>query len=180
MSESNPHDQVRQIISRLGSRSLGERNAARRDLVEIGRPAVADITRALSSSNSTVRLEAAKILGDIGDPSSAAPLVKLMSEDQQLAVRLAASHSISMLGRAGGVALLRALASESVDDVWLREGAHYILRSSMGDEEESTIGDVVRALESPQAAMTVPIVAYKALSAMGEYISTPAPRETPS
>jgi HEAT repeat protein len=69
------------LIADLGNRSGIVRVKARRSLVAMGSQAVGQLTEALTSKVHWVRWEAAKALGQIGDPSAAWSLVRALEDD---------------------------------------------------------------------------------------------------
>ena len=138
------------------------REAARKALVVIGRPAVVGLIQALRSSSRNVRWEAVKALGEIGSGRSAPALVSAL-EDENLGVRWAAADALPGLGRAAIEPLLHALMMRS-DSIWLREGAHHVCTSLSHSGYGEILGPVLDALDDVQPVLGVPYAAYTALN----------------
>ena len=87
---------VETLIATLSSRNDKAREGARHTLVAMGKAAVPSLIEALKNKNTLMKWEAAKALGEIGDPETAPVLVKAL-EDEELDVRwLAAEGLIKM------------------------------------------------------------------------------------
>ena len=67
-------------------------------LVEIGRPSLGPLMRALNDSNPVVRQEAATALGLIGDPRAVAALIRVMKRRDRV-LRRTAAEALVRLGR---------------------------------------------------------------------------------
>jgi HEAT repeat protein len=154
------------LLATLGSYDGVARQHARRALVAIGGPAVASLIEALADPNDDVRWEAAKALGQIGDPVAAEALVRAL-EDKSSGVRWLAAKGLIALGREGLVPLLRALEQRS-DAEWLREGAHHVLHDLARGDLEGVLSPVLAALEGIEPTMEVPWAARAALDALEE------------
>jgi HEAT repeat protein len=152
------------LLAALASYDGIARQRARRDLVVIGRPAVAPLIKALTDPNDDVRWEAAKALGQISDPAAAPALVNAL-EDEVSAVRWLGAEGLIALGRGGLVPLLQALEQRS-DSVWLREGAHHVLHDLARGDLEDVLSPVLAALEDIEPAIEVPWAARAALVAL--------------
>ena len=156
---------VQQHIDTLSASDVLVRDRARHALVRIGQPAVGPLIEALASAHENVRWEAAKALGEIGNPAAAPALIEAL-DDERFAVRWVAAEGLIALGRAGVGALLNALMAASWDNVWLREGAHHVLRSQLGASFGHHLAPVIAALEDLEPSVTVPTAAYHALEAL--------------
>lgn len=98
---------VERLISVLGERDeTGARNAAAESLAAMGESAVQPLVRLLRHADPDQRKFAADILGLLSLPQAEDPLVKAMTEDGDLNVRVAAAEA---LGRVGGKLAARAL-----------------------------------------------------------------------
>lgn len=82
---------IPQLIESLGSHSAVARNRARLSLVLMDGKAVPALIEALEKSNAYGRMQAAKALGGIGDPSAAPALVKAL-EDKEFSVHWMAAE----------------------------------------------------------------------------------------
>jgi HEAT repeat protein len=165
-SEKSQHpadsNEINSLIAELAGEKGKSRWEARLALVKIGKPAVAALVQALKGPRERVRWEAAKALSQIGDPTTAPELVVAL-EDESFGVRWLAAEGLIAAGHNGLEPLLRALMHHS-DSVWLRAGAHHILRTLAGDWElHEEIAPVLAALEDIEPAIEVPPAAQAAL-----------------
>jgi HEAT repeat protein len=156
---------IQQQIDALAASDVIVRDRGRHALVRIGQPAVRPLLEALASTHENVRLEAAQALGEIADPAAATGLIETL-DDERFAVRWVAAEALVALGQAGVVALLNALLAASWDNVWLREGAHHVLRAQLGASFGHHLAPVIAALEGVEPSVTVPTAAYHAIEAV--------------
>jgi hypothetical protein len=112
------------------------------------------------------RWEAAKALGEIGNPRAAPALVKAL-EDEKAAVRWLAATALIGLGRDALVPLLQGLEGHS-DSIWFRDGAHHVLHSLIRDGVAGEAVPVLEALENLEPRVEAPIAAYHVLEALQE------------
>jgi HEAT repeat protein len=153
------------LIGELAGPNGLKRQDARLKLVEIGRAAVPTLVETLDDQREQVRWEAAKALSQIGDPVAAPALVKAL-EDENFGVRWLAAEGLIAAGRKGLPPLLQALVHHS-DSGWLREGAHHVLRSLVGEPGlHDLIAPVLVALDDIEPVIEVPPAAKEALDAM--------------
>lgn len=157
-------DSVDLLVRDLSSRDGLVRQRARESLVVIGRPAVPPLIEALRARGRWTRWEAAKALAEIGDPRAAAALVAAL-EDRGPGVRWLAAVGLITLREKGVPPLLRALMRRS-SSVWLREGAHHVLRALTKGDLDGQLIPVVDALEGVQPAIETPHAALAALEVM--------------
>ncbi len=137
---------------------------AREQLVSLGREAVDPLIEAIGDHRGQVRWEAAKALAEIGHPAAAGALVKAL-EDERAGVRWVAARGLTALKREGLKPLLRALMERS-DSVWLRQGAHYVLRCLAEQGFHEVVAPVLAALEGRQPTLEVPQAAFAALQSL--------------
>jgi HEAT repeat protein len=163
--QSVPDGKVAELIHWLSSDRAEDRKKAQNDLIEMGEPVVPVIITMLSDASKELRWEAAYILAQIRDPRAALGLVKAL-EDSAYEVRWRAAEALVALGRDSLAPLLEALV-QRLDSVWLREGAHHVLRalSKEGHLTESSI-KVLMALDDGTALVSVPWAAERALEAL--------------
>jgi HEAT repeat protein len=142
------------------------RQRARETMVNIGRPCVAPLIKVLSNPKSDERLrwEATAALSKINAPNSAPVLVKAL-EDDSFGIRWLAAEGLINLGRQGIPALLEALLQRS-ESVWLRQGAHHILRTLARTGLPASAISVLQALEDVEPAVEVIQPAKSALKAL--------------
>lgn len=160
-----PSAEIESLITALGSHDVLARDRAHHALVQIGQPAVAPLAAALRDDHELVRGEAARALGELRDPTAAVALIGAL-DDQGFDVRWLAAEGLIALKAAGVAPLLSSLIDASWDNVWLREGAHHILRSLLGEPFGAALAPVVAAIEGVEPSVTVPLAAYKALDAL--------------
>jgi HEAT repeat protein len=161
MTEFMNNTNIDTLIKNLASPYQAIRKRACESLVALGTPAVASLTEALDNPNYHVRWEAAKALGEIGNPAAAPPLVKCL-EDHHLDVRWRAAEDLIAFGREGLIPLLQALI-EHPESVRLREGSYHVLRTLGNTSLKGVTEPVLRALEEIEPAMKVPQAAHAAL-----------------
>jgi HEAT repeat protein len=157
---------IRSLVEALTDLTGVERHAIRTQLEEIGPPAVPALIKALRSPSEHARWEAAKALGEIGDPRAAPALVKTL-EDDKAAVRWLAATALINLGRDALVPLLRGLEGHS-DSIWFRDGAHHVLHSLIRDGVADEAMPVMEALENLEPRVEAPVAAYHVLQALHE------------
>lgn len=130
------------LVSCLHSREGSIRESVRKCLVSIGQLAVPALIQALDSNHREARWEAAKALGEIGDPSAAASLVETLGRDQ-FAIRWLAAEGLIGFGKQGLEPLLSALL-HNPDSGFLRDGAHHVLHALR--DADSSLGEVLAPL----------------------------------
>ena len=157
------------LIATLGVDKGAERESARRALVNIGEPAVPALIDALSNLKQQVRWEAAKALGQIGDPIAAPALVTAL-EDKHFGVRWLAAVGLVALKHDGVQPLLSALLERSDSDC-LREGAHHVCHNLSKGESCEVVKPVLAALNKPEPQLAVPLAAYAALNSLRASLS---------
>jgi HEAT repeat protein len=152
-------DKIAALVAQLASKDGMQREEAREQLAGIGRPAVRPLIAALEDRRETVRWEAAKTLGMIGNRRAAPHLVKTL-EDEEFDVRWVAAEALVAIGRASLPPLLLALVARS-SSVPLREGAHHVLRRMRLESEHDAalIDPVLSALEQPYDPQDAVLVA---------------------
>jgi hypothetical protein len=172
------------LINMLNNEDGQVRRQARLALVYRGFDAVPDLIRALSYPDRDVRWEAAKALGEIGDPSSAPALVEAL-EDERFGVRWLAAEGLIGMGNAALPALMAALA-RSADSVWQRGGAHHVLRgiAARARARQETLPQevwaVLAALEDVEPSVETPPVACRAWQSLTGRSQLPDRYELPN
>jgi HEAT repeat protein len=107
------------------------------------------------------RWEAAKALGEIGDPAATEALIRAL-DDEMFDVRWLAGESLIAIGRRAILPLVRHLVARS-DSSWLTEGAQHVLHGFKTAHSDPALGPVIRALEGPEPAVELPIAAENAI-----------------
>ncbi len=136
---------MKALVTDLGSHDDGVRVKARHTLVSLGKAALPSLIVALKDKNDLVRWEAAKTLGEIGDPESAPALVKAL-EDKDFDVRWLAAEGLTRMNIKGLKPLLEALRDRG-ESALLREGAHHVFHDLNKGVLRKTLTPVLSALE---------------------------------
>jgi HEAT repeat protein len=157
---------IERLVDDLCGGDKGACEAARVALIGVGAPAVVALTALLHDTDEHKRWEAARVLSKIGNPAAAHELVRSLL-DNNSGIRWLAAQGLIAAGRPGLPALLEALIQHS-ESVWLREGAHHILRALVSRAPADPIAPVLAALEGVEPDLTVPIAAHKALHGVAE------------
>ena len=155
---------INSLIANLTSEDGMLRVNARRSLVAIGGSSVPSLIQALANRNKWMRWEAAKALGQIGDPAATQALV-IALEDRVFDVRWLAAEGLIAIGREALVPLLHALINHP-DSLWLREGAHHVLHDLARGKLDEVLQPVLAALEDIEPSVEVSFAAEKALDAL--------------
>ena len=164
-NEIQKDERIDSLIQALRDPDRLRSRRVRLRLVRMGFPAVQALIPALSDPDNRLRWEAAKALGEIGDPTAAPALVGLL-EDASQDVRWTAADSLIVLDRSAIVPLLQALVDRFYS-VRLREEAHHILHvlKQRGHLTESEV-KVLEALESPAPEVQSPWAAERVLESL--------------
>jgi HEAT repeat protein len=133
-------------------------------LVTIGGKSVAALSDALEGKNEGQRWEAAKALGQIGDPAAVGVLVKTL-EDKIFDLRWLAAEGLISIGRPSIVPLLHRLI-EKTDSVWVREGAHHVFHDLHDPKSKIILRPVLDALEDSDTHIQIPFAAEAALKSL--------------
>ena len=163
--QTPPEKTVQRLIDELSSSDGSTRKRARLELIGIGKLAIPGLIEVLSTGNRNARWEATKVLRVLKDPAAAAPLVEALKDDD-VGVRWSAMEGLIYLEESSLEPLLMALTKD-FSSVWLREGAHYILRVlNTKINLDVSIIKVMEALEGPVPAVGVAWAAEKAWEAL--------------
>jgi HEAT repeat protein len=149
---------IEALIAELGSHNDAVRVRARHALVAMGKSAVSPLIEALKSKHYLVRWEAAKALGEIGDPGTAPALVKAL-EDEEFDVRWLAAEALIKMNINALKPLLQALENRG-DSVMLQEGAHHVFHDLAKGALRKYLSPVLAALERLEPGDEVPWVAH--------------------
>jgi HEAT repeat protein len=155
---------IESLIFDLTNKDGIVRIKARRQLVAYKAQSVPYLIKSLSDGNDWVRWEAAKALGQIGDPSSIQALIKALL-DERIDIRWLAAEGLIRIGRKAIVPLLEELVSNS-DSSRLREGIHHVLHDTHLRNLGKISKPVLIALEGPEPALEVPIIARSVLESL--------------
>jgi uncharacterized protein (DUF302 family) len=151
---------IQSLVISLSSNDDIVRIHSRNSLVKIGKPAVPQLIEALRHGGHWLRWEAAKTLGEIGDPSAASALVQGLKDEEFDVGWLAAEGLIKV--KAGGIEpLLHALMAEA-DLPRLREGAHHVIRELIKGELKEYLTPVLSAMDEVEPSIQLPWAARMA------------------
>jgi HEAT repeat protein len=164
MTETN----YKALINQLEDKNRQTRQRARLELINAGENVLPFLTGALSKANSSLRWQIAKTLSLMKIPEVIPVLIDLLRENEYFDVRWLAAEGLIKMGRQSLAPLLRSL-TKYTDSVWLRDGAHHVLRSlhHKGIESE-LIEKTLHALEHLDPAIEVPWIAEEALKLLEE------------
>jgi len=149
------------LIAALSSHDDGVRMRARHSLVAMGKAALPSLIAALKNKNNLVRWEAAKALGEIGDPKAAPDLVKAL-EDEDFDIRWLAAVALIEMNIKALKPLLHALMEQG-DSILIREGAHHVIHDLAKGGLRKYLAQVLSALEGIEPTADVPKAAFRAL-----------------
>ncbi|NOZ71921.1 MAG: HEAT repeat domain-containing protein [Chloroflexi bacterium] len=113
------------------------------------------------------RIDACHKLGQVSDPAVIDALIAAL-EDPVFAVRWAAAEALVRHGSRAIEALLYTLSLQQQGQ-FLYEGAHHVLKQTLGYVPSSIIKPVIEALEGSGAAVATPIAAQEALNALKKH-----------
>ena len=142
------------LVTDLANHNDTKRVKARHALVAMGKATAPLLTEALKSKNSLMRWEAAKAMGEIGDPSTASALVDAL-EDEDFDVRWLAAEGLTKLNILALKPLLRALEKRG-DSILLQEGAHHVFHDLAKGGLRKFLAPVLAALEALEPGKEVP------------------------
>lgn len=160
-SYSDKYRDVDACISDFSSKDGRTRVVARKALVEIGHSAVPKLVEALQHSRQSVRWEAAKSLGEIGDPTSVDALIAAL-KDTVFDVQWLAAEALINIGANSVKPLLRALVQDPDSDD-IRVGAHHVFHDLRTRDYDDILRPVIVSLEDTTLTLSVPLEAEKAL-----------------
>jgi hypothetical protein len=121
----NTKEEIKNRLVDLENDDIRVRNTARWLLTDMGPEAVPDLIQQLKKDKEHCRWEAAKILGEIRDPSAANALVDALV-DQSINVHWAASEALIKYGREAILPLLEGI-TRHFDSMRFRQGAYHVL-----------------------------------------------------
>ena len=159
-----PNSTIKNLIPALGSYDDFSRVEARKALVAIGSQAIPLLAEALKDPETLRRWEAAKALGEIGDPK-AAPALIMALEDEQFEVRWVAAKGLIEMNIKALKPLFQALM-EHADSVMLGQGAHHVLHDLAKGELRVYLAPVLIALEGMNPTVQIPQTVLHAQEAL--------------
>jgi len=118
------------------------------------------------TEDSVDRIDACHKLGRVPDAAAVQVLVVTL-KDPDFSVRWAAAEALAQHGSHGIEAVLQALMQQY--DQFLYEGAHHVLKQTLGHVPPSIVTPVITALEGVGAAAATPMAAHQALAELKTY-----------
>ena len=155
-------EEIKNHLVDLENDDIQVRNAARWQLASMGPGAVPDLIQQLNTDKERCRLEAAKILGEIRDPSAAEALVEALLDDS-ISVHWAASEALIKYGRDAILPLLEGI-TRHFDSMRFRQGAYHILHVlERFHQLDPNVQEVLDALRDIEPSVSAPWAAERAI-----------------
>jgi HEAT repeat protein len=129
---------------------------------QVGTAAVAPLRAALTHLSPWVRRHAVAALARIDDDAARAALVSAL-HDESFGVHWSAAHALAAQGRAGVVAVLRAMLHDVPSTGFLHAAAHVLGHAELSAEERAAVVPILDALRHPAADLEAPVLAAAAL-----------------
>jgi len=158
----NTKDDIMRHLVDLENSNLEVRNQARRKLIGIGRTAVPDLITQLKTDKQRCRWEAAKILGEIRDPSAAEALVEALLDDS-ISVHWVVTEALINYGQDAILPLLEGI-TRHFDSMRFRQGAFHILHVLENTHHlDPEVQKVLDALRDIEPSVSAPWAAERAI-----------------
>ncbi|MGC1390734.1 MAG: HEAT repeat domain-containing protein [Bacteroidales bacterium] len=154
-------------ISSLIRESLDSENSvkkltARSTLVGMGKPIIPKLNRLLSSENSFLRMEAAKIVELIDDSRSIPFLINLL-DDKEFEIRWIAAEGLIKIGRRSILPLLKSIRDGESSFIF-NKGAHHVLNDLLNESQKGKLSTLLLSLDdSHELGETAPVEASEAI-----------------
>ena len=148
-------EELQKNLALLQSKNGIDRQKARIALVTLGSPAVDYLAELATHPEDKIRWEAVKGLGQIMDPITAPLLINAL-EDENTAIRWLAAEGLIRLKKNGLIPLLESLIGQKLT-VYLREGAHHILKAMALRYHSGEFDELIKDLETTTDHSQVPI-----------------------
>lgn len=166
MKEVAREQSIEALIKDLAGKNGQTREAARKALVAIGRPAIPHLLSLLDNHNHQARWEAVKALGEAQDPTAIDGLLQGLT-DEHFDVRWLAAEGLVALGTQAVKPLLRTLSGmQEIESGFLRDGAHHVLNALINNTLEEAVRPVLTALEDTNFSVKAPPAARNVLKAL--------------
>lgn len=154
---------ISDLISQLRCGDAQEcREVARTQLLAIGSPAVPALLEAIRVEKGDARLEMAKLLRRLADPSAAGAFIELLSDDD-FDVRWEAVEGLSSLGYDSLEPLVSAII-KNPGSIKLRHASHHILHHIASKGYYTLLKPLMMAIEGAIPNVEVPAAARKVQS----------------
>jgi hypothetical protein len=168
LSEEGANPLIKKIESLIAEFSIKDgwkRREARLALVDIGKPAVPYLIKALKHRKAEVRWEAAKALGAITDPSSGPALVSALT-DERFEIRWLAAEGLIALKLDAVEPLLKEMIKNP--ESWeLGQGAHHVLHAlEINHLLNKSCINLLNQLRGLDQELSIPMAAEAALKSL--------------
>lgn len=135
---------------------------ARITLERMGKKVIPEMHKLLTSGNSLLRMEAAKIIKVIADKRSI-PLLITMLDDIEFDIRWTAAEGLIKIGRKSIAPLLKAIR-DGKSSLLLNKRAHQVLNTLLSESEKEQLSALMLSLDDYLGLIeTAPVEAQKAL-----------------
>ena len=154
-NEESQSQQIKRLIEDLSCKDATTCKNAREALVEIGSSAVPELSKALAASKDWTRWEAAKTLGEIGDPKGIPALVEAL-RDKNFDVRWLAAKGLIAIGWKSTIPVVESLM-EHPGSVWMRDGSHHVLHDLANGRLKEPLQPFLKVLKGVEPAVRIPL-----------------------
>jgi HEAT repeat protein len=150
------------ITELLYGEDFAIKHNARISLVKMGKRIIPSIHKLLSSKNTTIRMEAAKVVELVATPRSIPFLITLM-DDPVFDIRWIAAEGLVRIGRKSIKPILISVCGNK-STLFFDESAHHVLGSLLYDNEKLSLSSLMLSLDNHhETGETTPVEAAKAL-----------------
>ena len=139
-----PENLVKLINGLLDDKNYTIKHNAGKALVKKGKTIIPQMHKLLSSKNSLLRKEAARIVELIADRRSIPFLISLL-EDKESDIRWIAAEGLVKIGRRSILPLLKSVR-DSKNSYLLNKGAHHVLNSLLHEKEKKKLVPLMQSL----------------------------------
>ena len=158
----NTEEDTRKYLVDLENDDIQIRKVARWHLASLGPEVVPDLIRQLKTDKERCRWEAAKILGEIPDPTAAEALVEALL-DTSLNVHWAASEALINYGQDAILPLLEGI-TRHFDSMRFRQGAYHVLHTlERLNQLDPKVLEVLDSLRNVEPSVSAPWAAERAI-----------------
>jgi HEAT repeat protein len=139
-----PENLVKLIHGLLDDKNYTIKHNAGKALVKKGKTIIPQMHKLLSSKNSLLRKEAARIVELIADRRSISLLIGLL-EDKESDIRWIAAEGLVKIGRQSILPLLKSVR-DNKNSYYLNTGAHHVLNSLLQEKEKKELVPLMQSL----------------------------------
>jgi HEAT repeat protein len=157
-----PVNVVKLITALSDEEDYTNKKNARIALERMGKRIIPQMHKLLTSDNSLLRMEAAKIIKAIADKRSI-PMLITMLDDIEFDLRWTAAEGLIKIGRKSITPLLKAIR-DGKSSLLLNKRAHQVLNSLLHETEKKELFSLMLSLDDYHGLIeTAPVEALKAL-----------------